>query len=53
MEEEEEEEEKRTISIFVGEPGGKLGKQVGSMNEASQVRGCYSKTFIYTSWEMV
>ena len=33
----------------VGEWGGELrGKQVGSMNEESQVRGCYNITFVRT-----
>ena len=30
---------------FAGEWGGEWGKQVGSMNEESQVRGCYNITF--------
>ena len=34
---------------FVGEHGGERGKQIGSMNEESQVRGCYNITFIYTN----
>ena len=34
---------------FAGEWGGELrGKQIGSMNEESQVRGCYNITFIRT-----
>ena len=37
----------------VGELGGEWGKQVGSMNEESQVRGCYNITFIYTNQETV
>ena len=36
-------------SIYVGEWGwGVEGKQVGSMDEESQVRGCYNITFICT-----
>ena len=38
---------------FVGEQGGEWGKQVGSMNEESQVRGCYNITFYYTNQETV
>ena len=38
----------RICSLSVGERGGKWGKQVGSMNEESQVRGCYNITFICT-----
>ena len=35
--------------MYVGEWGwGVEGKQVGSMDEESQVRGCYSITFICT-----
>ncbi len=35
--------------IYVGEWGwGVEGKQVGSMDEESQVRGCYNITFICT-----
>ena len=41
------------VYIYVGEPGGKWGKQVGSMNEESQVRGCYNITFVYTNQETV
>ena len=37
----------------VGERGGEWGKQVGSMNEESQVSGCYNVTFIYTNQETV
>ena len=33
--------------------GGELGKQVGSMNEESQISGCYNITFIYTKQETV
>ena len=35
----------------VGERCGERGKQVGSMNEESQVRGCYNITFICTNQE--
>ena len=36
-------------NIYVGEWGwGVEGKQVGSMDEESQVRGCYNITFICT-----
>ena len=38
---------------YVGEQGGEWGKQVGSMNEESQVRGYYNITFIYTNLETV
>ena len=39
---------------FVGELGGEGGKQVGSTNEESQVRGCYNITFyLYTNQETV
>ena len=41
------------IIIYVGERGGEWGKQVRSMNEESQVRGCYNITFIYTNQETV
>ena len=35
--------------VLVGEWGGGVeGKQVGSMDEESQVRGCYNITFICT-----
>ena len=35
--------------VYVGEWGwGVEGKQVGSMDEESQVRGCYNITFICT-----
>ena len=37
----------------VGERGGEYGKQVGSMDEESQVRGCYNITFIDTNQETV
>ena len=38
-----------TVSTNVGEWGwGVEGKQVGSMNEEPQVRGCYNITFICT-----
>ena len=30
-----------------------VGEKVGSMNEESQVRGCYNITFIYTNQETV
>ena len=33
--------------------GGEWGKQVDSMNEESQVRGCYNITFNYTNQEAV
>ena len=37
------------VYIYVGEWGwGVEGKQVGSMDEESQVRGCYKITFICT-----
>ena len=36
----------RCVHACVGELGGEWGKQVGSMNEESQVRGCYNITFI-------
>ena len=37
------------VPAFVGEWGwGVEGKQVGSMDEESQVRGCYNITFICT-----
>ena len=37
------------INIIVGEWGwGVVGKQVGSMDKESQVRGCYNITFICT-----
>ena len=32
---------------------GEWGKQVGSMNEESQVRGCYNITFNYINQETV
>jgi len=38
---------------FVGERGGEWGKPVGSMNEKSQVSGCYNITFNYTNQETV
>ena len=39
----------RTTYICVGEWGwGVEGKQVGSMDEESRVRGCYNVTFICT-----
>ena len=39
----------RITPAFVGEWGwGVEGKQVGSMDEESQVRGCYNITFICT-----
>ena len=41
------------IIQYLGEWGGECGKQVGSMNEESQVSGCYSITFIYTNQETV
>ena len=38
-----------TQNVYVGEWGwGVEGKQVGSMDEESQVRGCYNITFICT-----
>ena len=40
-------------SADVGERGGEWGKQVGSMNEESQGRGCYNITFICTKQETV
>ena len=42
-----------SIYIFVGEWGWEWGKQVGSMNEESQVRGCCNITFICTNQETV
>ena len=37
------------MQTYVGEWGwGAEGKQVGSMDEESQVRGCYNITFIST-----
>ena len=42
-----------SIYNFLGQRGGEWGKQVGSMNEESQVRGCYTITFIYTNQETV
>ena len=49
QEEEEEEEESRKRRKSVGEWGwGVEGKQAGSMDEESQVRGCYNITFICT-----
>ena len=46
------------FELNVGEQGGEWGKQVGSMNEESQVSGCYTCTrikitFIYTNQETV
>ena len=41
------------LHAFVWERAGEQGKQVGSMNEESQVRGCYNITFNYTSQETV
>ena len=42
------------ISFFiVDEQCGEWGKLVGSMNEESQVRGCYNITFICTNQETV
>ena len=41
------------IFIIVGEWGGECGKQVGSMNDESQVSSCYNITFIYTNQETV
>ena len=39
---------------FVGQQGwGVWGKQVGSMNEKSQTRGCYNITCICTNQETV
>ena len=38
---------------FVGERGGEWGKQVGSMNEESQVRGCCNITFICNNQKTV
>ena len=40
-------------NINVGERGGECVKQVGSMDEESQVRGCYNITFICTNQETV
>ena len=38
----------------IGERGGEWGKQVGSMDEESQVRGCYNITFyLHTNQETV
>ena len=37
----------------VGEWGGEWWKQAGSMDEESQVRGCYNITFICTNQETV
>ena len=45
--------QKRSLFLHVGERGGEWGKQVGSMNEKSQVRGCYNITFISTNQETV
>ena len=42
-----------TIYVSVSEWGREWGKQVGSMNEESQVRGCYNITFIYANKEML
>ena len=39
--------------MYVGEQGGEWGKQVGSLNEESQVSRCYNITFIYTNQETV
>ena len=40
--------------IFVGERVGELREAgFGSMNEESQVRGCYNVTFIHTNQETV
>ena len=41
------------IIIYVGERGGEWGKQVGSINEEPQVRGCYNITFTNTNQETV
>ena len=38
---------------YVGERVGERGKQVGSMDEESEVRGCYNITFNYTNRETV
>ena len=39
---------------YVGERGGERGKQAGSMDEESQVRGCYNITFyLHTNQETV
>ena len=39
----------RSVIVIVGEWGwGVEGKQVGSVDEESQVRGCYNITFICT-----
>ena len=40
-------------AYIVGEWGGEWGKQVGNMDEESQVRGCYNITFICTNQETV
>ena len=43
------EREREKLNVIVGEWGwGVEGKQVGSMDEESQVRGCYNITFICT-----
>ena len=43
-----------SVIIIVGEWGGEWGKQVGSMDEESQVRGCYNVTFyLHTNQETV
>ena len=39
--------------MYVGEWGGEEGKQVGSMDDESQVRDCYNITFNYTNQETV
>ena len=40
--------------MYIGERGGMAwGKQDGSMNEESQIRGCYNITFMYTKQETV
>ena len=45
--------QKQILYIDAGERGGEWGKQVGSMNEESQVRGCYNITIIYANQETV
>ena len=37
----------------LGKQGGEWGMQAESINEESQVRGCYNLTFIYTNQETV
>ena len=42
-----------TDTVTVYRWGGECEKQVGSMNEVSQIRGCYIIPFIYTNQETV